>query len=139
MKQLLLVHDYYKCNEINYEKFYKCKARKDLPHVNKGIANMSSGYIQYFTSVVLVTFIINTVFDPGARVNFWTFEVSVKIFSNMSTTLDTLQLQILREEAMLCYWWKVAACLMLELESYWFIWSWNEGQSACNQIFFMFI
>ena len=50
---------------------------------------MSGGYIQYFTAVVLVTFIINTVFDPGARVNFWTFEVSVKIFSNMSPSLDT--------------------------------------------------
>ena len=54
------VHDYYKCNDINHEKFYKCQFVRDP----------NSGASLYSHSWFLLLPAFKLIFDPGARL-FW--------------------------------------------------------------------
>ena len=67
------VHDYYKCNDINHEKFYKCQ----FVRRPNNATNISGGLC------LVLTLIIKLIFDPGVRRDLWISDLVKEMFSNM--------------------------------------------------------
>ena len=67
------VHDYYKCNDINHEKFYKCQ----FVRRPNNATNTTGGLC------LVLTLIIKLIFDPGVRRGLWISDVVKEMFSNM--------------------------------------------------------
>ena len=74
-----IVHDYYKCNDINHEKFYKCQFVRDPA---SGATSSTSSFAQ--TCFLISAF--KLIFDPGARF-FWALKCHKKLLSNNLATL----------------------------------------------------
>ena len=55
----LQVHDYYKCNDINHEKFYKCQFVRD-PNSKAAVSGCLHSWFMVIPAFKLI-------FDPGAR------------------------------------------------------------------------
>ena len=66
-----IVHDYYKCNDINHEKFYKCQFVRDPA---SGATSSTSSFAQ--TCFLISAF--KLIFDPGARF-FWALKCHKKL------------------------------------------------------------
>ena len=71
------VHDYYKCNDINHEKFYKCQYVRDP---NSGASICSHSWFLLIPAFKLI-------FDPGARLfKLWSV---TKVSNNWATLFCT--------------------------------------------------
>ena len=71
------MHDYYKCNDINHEKFYKCQYVRDP---NSGASICSHSWFLLIPAFKLI-------FDPGARLfKLWSV---TKVSNNWATLFCT--------------------------------------------------
>ena len=79
LEEPFLVHDYYKCNDINHEKFYKCQF---VRNPNSGTSISSSSH-----SWLLVIPALKLIFDPGSRLfELWS---DTKVSNNWATICCT--------------------------------------------------